>query len=632
MQHVKVCLMSFLFVFTASWQAFAQPLQKQQSRWPNGQIRCRLQLASGVLQGSQQLYDSTGQLTAVLNFQKGALHGNQQFYTNGKPERTENWTRGELNTFYKYEVEDGGRVTARLVWKADINLKNGVLTGNRRLSELHTYYGDTQRRSITRFSDSGGYKSWSPAGVLQHRCLGTAWQPAGRCEWYYQELYPGYEGRVWASGIMPVAATWLAPASELTVPGPEDLINWLETYISRYETAEFDPDQRFEDGDWWYYDTAGRLTERWLKDTLTDYTYESYRRVEINRFEDSAWGCHRQTAGNVTARFHSIHTGSDTMVWTWYFPTGGMESTGWMLETRKTGKWSMYDSLQRLVAEIIYDQGIPSACRLLGYHSNSGQLKSQFYLKRYDSLAMPDVQEESAGMRRYSNWEWYHENGVLRRQERYVHNRYDEIPHLQEVREWDSTGRLTGMGTARQMVRYRLDDSGRVVIADSFRFEPDNYWSPREFADTRLISSKTDSGILYARTAWYASGRQKMHLNYGTGVCGKRVLHGLQRGWNNNGSIWFEVTTLCGKPVGTARENYEDGTPAIVWNQCDSFCSEEIYHSRTGKKMRYSGGYTPESIAIYNRTGSKADLVALPRPAAAQAILETSFLYRLIRP
>lgn len=628
--NVRLLPASILCFIGMVLDAQPQPVKTIRYNWPGGQSRAVFMLKKDVLHGKQQYRDQTGNLLYDLQMTDGLLDGQQRIRIAGGDWRTENWQKGSFTSYYKFEVEDGGRVVAELVWGCKIVLLDSQLTGKRYLKALKTYYGDTQRRSVTIFTDTGQYSLWSPAGIPAASGAGTAAQPSGFWTYRYQESVPGSEGKTWARGRYPYAETLNGPECTWSEPGPEDIIYWLENYISKDESVEFDPDHRMETGNWWYFDTSGRLTERHLNDTVSLYYYQE-NNIVVHRFGDSAWGRHIRPDGSLAATFHSFSMASDSVSWYWYDPAERLTSEGLTHQESKQGPWRYYDSLHRLKELIVFDRDTARSARVLSYVPGSGDILLMALLRRYDhsEITGPD---ETPRMRRDSAWIWYHPGGRLKRVETYVKGRYDELPHLDSVQEWDTLGRPTASGNASLQVRLRYNDQNLVIAADTYVLAADAYWSPAEPARADMISGKVDSGRLKARTVLYADGALRMKLNYGVTDCQPRILHGKQQGWHPNGQTWFELTTICGKPYGTATEWYNEGGPSIQWKYCDSTCAEEIYYTRTGKAMRYTGGFTETSIQRYNQTANREDLVPVPRPAQIQAILDASFLKRFIRP
>lgn len=608
-----------------------QPVKTISYHWPGGQSRAVFQLKKNLLHGKQQYRDQGGNLQYELQMTDGLLHGPQRFKNTGGDWRTEDWQKGSFSSYYKFEVEDGGRVVAELIWGCEIAVRDSQLTGKRFLKALKTYYGDTQRRSVTRFTDTGQYSLWSPAGVLAASGSGTAAQPSGYWTFRYQESVPGSEGKTWARGRYPYAESIQRPECQWTEPGPDDIIFWLEHYISKDESAEFDPDHRMETGNWWYFDTSGRLTERQFNDTVSLYYYQE-NNIVVHRFGDSAWGRHTRPEGSLAASFHSHSTSSDSVYWNWFDLAGRLTSEGLTHQERKQGSWRYYDSLQRLKELMVFNRDTARSARLFRYFPDTREVSLMALLKPYDASSDAVETKVMPLMRRDSAWIWYHPGGRLKRVETYVKSRYDDLPHLDSIQEWDSLGRTTATGNAGRQVRLRYNDQARIIAADTYVLATDAYWSPAEPASADMISGKVDSGRLKARTVLYAGGALRMKLSYGVTDCQPGILHGKQQGWYPNGQIWFDLTTICGKPYGTATEWYDEGGTAIQWKYCDSTCAEEIYYTRTGKAMRYTGGFTEESIQRYNQTGNREDLVPVPRPAQIQAILDASFLKRFIRP
>lgn len=629
--NVRLLPASILCFIGMVLDAQPQPLKTIRYNWPDGQPRAVYMLKKDVLHSKQQYRDQGGNLLYDLQMTDGLLDGQQRIRSSGGDWRTENWQKGSFTSYYKFEVEDGGRVVAELVWGCKMVLRDSLLTGKRYLKALKTYYGDTQRRSITRFTDTGHYSIWSPAGVLSASGAGTAAQPSGYWTFRYQESVPGSEGKTWARGRYPDTETLNRPECPWTEPGPEDIIYWLENYISKDESAEFDPDRRMETGNWWYYDTSGRLTERHLNDTISLYYYQE-NNIVVNRHKDSAWGFHMRPDGNQAAKFHSFGKASDSVQWNWYDLSGRLTSEGLTHQESRQGPWLYYDSFQRLKEILVFDSDTARSARIFRYFPGTREVSLMALQKQYNPPAGASGTDSIPLMRRDSAWIWYHPGGRLKRIESYVKGRYDDLPHLDSIKEWDTLGRITATGNASLQVRMRYNDRGYVTTADTYVLAADAYWAPAEPARADMISGRVDSGRMKARTVLYADGALRMKLSYGVTDCQPGILHGKQQGWYPNGQLWFDLTTICGKPYGTATEWYDEGGPSIQLKYCDSTCAEEIYYTRTGKAMRYTGGFTEESIQRYNQTGNREDLVPVPRPAQIQAILDASFLKRFIRP
>ncbi|MBL7811862.1 MAG: hypothetical protein JNL57_06525 [Bacteroidetes bacterium] len=590
---------------------------------------------NGELHGRQQAWDSTT-ATPLFDVQcaNGRLHGRQLFWRNGETEPVaEEWHEGAMGAQYKTEIEDGGRVNLEVIWRCELQFQTtGYISGTRSMASLKTMYGTTTTRSLTLFEPTREYTMWYPDGSWYCNGGGDRRHRTGLWKYYYPRTDSLL--RLWAEGFPEDEDSSLAEMRAWNDPAIEGMGEKLISYAQENETAEFDENARFTGGNWRYYNPLGWLDEEHTADTIKKYFYHENGKMAVFHAEcpDSMWYVDFYPDGTLKTQIHSVGR-RDSCMYIFFYPNGKSSAAG-IKAGIEVGTWHYWDSLGRKTKIDVYE--------------SDGIMRTQYCYK--DSQMQPSVQVSAKQFGRekentedpeyspfwnrrfyyYGYRTFYREDGKAWRLETYTKDRFDTIPHLYHLVEWDSMGRTVAIGNGLKVDYYRYRNDSTWYRKDTRVWPQSHWWAPENGGNDCELSA-VDTGKLSLRTLRWPNGKPKMLLQFCADSCAGNVLHGLQQGWYENGKPWFEVRVNNGNVHGTAREWYDNGKLKIEWNRCSNACEEELYFTPSGKTLRYSPGYTEESKGVYNRTGNNADLQPKPRSEQVLSLLNDSFLQQLLR-